>query len=231
MKLGIKQIARALDLPGGKIERWIRQGRIPLVQRGNICTFDRQTLERWASQHNLVFRPDGKRQEECAIADAPRLTAALHNGGVHYDIEGAGAAEVFQTAVGNMDFIPETDKPLLVRKLVEREALTSTGIGKGIAIPHPREPESLGLKIPSVAACFLAAPIDFQALDGRPVSILFILLSPSVQTHLQILSRLSFCLRQETFITFLKQVPDAETLKNHLGEMETQCENSNRRQP
>jgi len=230
MELSIKQIARALDLPGGKIERWIRQGRIPLVQRGDICTFDRQTLERWASQHNLVFRPDGNQQPESALADEPRLAAALHNGGVYYDIKGTCAAEVFQAAVASMDFIPETDKRLLVQKLEEREALTSTGIGKGIAIPHPRDPESLDLQIPAVAACFLAAPIDFQALDGRPVSILFILLSPSVQTHLQILSRLSFCLRQETFITFLKQVPDAETLMNRLGEMETLSDNNNRRQ-
>jgi PTS system nitrogen regulatory IIA component len=231
MQLSIKKIARALDLPGGKIERWIRQGRIPLVQRGTICTFDQKALERWASQHNLVFRPDGNQKPECALTDEPRLAAALHNGGVHYDIKGTCAAEVFQIAVASMDFIPEADKPHLVQKLEEREALTSTGIGKGIAIPHPRDPESLDLQVPALAACFLAAPIDFQALDGRPVSILFILLSPSVQTHLQILSRLSFCLRQESFITFLKQVPDAEALKNRLDEMETLCENSNRRQP
>jgi len=230
MRLGIEQIACALDLPRGKVERWIRQGRIPLVQRGNICTFDRQTLDRWASQHNLVFRPDGKRQQECTLVEAPGLTAALRNGGVHYGIEGTCAAEVLQAAVGRINIIPETDKPLLVQKLEEREALTSTGIGKGIAIPHPREPESLNLQIPAVAACFLAAPINYQALDGRPVSILFILLSPSVQTHLQVLSKLSFCLRQEAFVAFLKQPPEAEALITRLGEMETLCENNNRRQ-
>jgi PTS system nitrogen regulatory IIA component len=230
MKLGIEQIACALDLPRGKIERWIRQGRIPLVQQGRICTFDRQTLERWATQHNLAFRPDAKQPQECAITDEPSLTDALRNGGIHYDIEGTCAAEVFQAAVGRMAVIPEADKPHLVQRLEEREALTSTGIGNGIAIPHPREPESLNLKTPAVAACFLSAPIDYQALDGRPVSILFMLLSPSVQTHLQILSRLSFCLRQEAFIAFLKQQPEAEALMSRLGEMETLCENNNRRQ-
>lgn len=230
MKLAIEQIACALDLPRGKIERWIRQGRIPLVQRGRICTFDRQTLERWASQHNLEFRPDAKRPQECAITDEPSLTAALRNGGIHYGIEGRCVAEVFQAAVGRMTVIPETDKPHLIQRLEEREALTSTGIGNGIAIPHPREPESLGLQIPAVAACFLSAPIDYHALDGRPVSILFMLLSPSVQTHLRILSRLSFCLRQETFVTFLKQPPEAEAFMARLGEMETLCENNNQRQ-
>lgn len=229
MKLAIAQIARALDLPRGKIERWIRQGRIPLVQRDNICTFDQQTLAQWAAQHNLTFRPDRDRANARTPSDGSSLATALRNGGIYYDLEGTHAADVFQAAVKRMDFIPEPDKPRLVQKLEERETLTSTGIGKGIAIPHPREPESLGLQIPAVTACFLADPIDFQALDGRPVSILFILLSPSVRTHLQILSRLSFCLRQEAFVTFLKQSPEAKTLMTRLGEMETLCENSGQR--
>lgn len=229
MKLGIAQIACALDLPQGKIERWIRQGRIPLVQRDNICTFDRQALTQWAAQHNLTFRPDRDPPNKCAPSDGSSLATALRNGGIYYDIKGTDATEVFQEAVERMDFISAPDKLSLVQKLAEREALTSTGIGKGIAIPHPREPESLGLQIPAVTACFLANPIDFQALDGRPVSIMFILLSPSVRTHLQILSRLSFCLRQEAFVTFLKQPPEAKTLMTRLGEMETLCEKSGQR--
>lgn len=229
MKLAIAQIATALDLPRGKIERWIRQGRIPLVQRDNICTFDRQTLTQWAAQHNLTFRPDRDRAKVRTPSDGSSLATALRNGGIYYNLNGTHAADVFQEAIERMDFIPEPDKPRLVQKLEERETLTSTGIGNGIAIPHPREPESLGLQIPAVTACFLANPIDFQALDGRPVSILFILLSPSVRTHLQILSRLSFCLRQEAFVTFLKQSPEATTLMTRLGEMETLCEKSGQR--
>ena len=194
-----------------------------------MCTFDRQTLVRWASQHNLIFRPGEDRPHECVPSDGSSLATALGNGGIYYDIRGTHAAEVFQATVERMEHIPEPDKPRLVQKLEEREALTSTGIGKGIAIPHPREPESLDLQIPAVTACFLATPIDFQALDGRPVSIMFILLSPSVRTHLQILSRLSFCLRQEAFVAFLKQPPEAEALLTRLGEMETLCEKSGQR--
>jgi PTS system nitrogen regulatory IIA component len=230
MQLSIEKIACALDLPKGKIERWVRQGRIPLVRRDDICTFDRQTLERWARQHNLAFRPGAQQPQECVISDETSLTAALQNGGVHYDVEGTLTPAVFASAVDRIECIPAAVKPRLVEKLAEREALASTGIGKGIAIPHPREPESVGIQTPAVAACFLSAPIDFQALDGRPVSTLFILLSPSVQAHLQILSRLSFCLRQEAFIAFLKQPPDPETLITRLGQMEALCEKSNPRQ-
>jgi PTS system nitrogen regulatory IIA component len=229
MKLGIEQIACALDLPQGKIERWIRQGRIPLVQRDHICTFDQQVLKRWAAQHNLEFRPERHHPVECLLSEDVTLEAALRNGGIHYGIEGRQVVDVFQAAVERIEAIPAADKPRLVQKLEERERLTSTGIGKGVAIPHPREPESLGIQISAVAACFLANPVEFQALDGRPVDIMFILLSPSVRCHLQILSRLSFCLRQESFITFLKKTPEADALMNHLGKMEALCEKSGQR--
>jgi nitrogen PTS system EIIA component len=224
MQLSIEKIAHALALPKGKIERWIRQGRIPLVRQDNACTFDQHALERWASQHNLTFRPDEPQIQKCTPSDENSLTAALENGGIHYDVAGTQAGEVFQSAVDHLDCVPAANAPLLVEKLIEREALASTGIGKGIAIPHPREPESIGIRNPAVAACFLSAPIEFHALDGRPVSILFILLSPSVQAHLQILSKLSFCLRQEDFVAFLKTRPRPEALMSRLGEMEPLCD-------
>lgn len=224
MQLSIEKIACALDLPKGKIERWIRQGRIPLVRQDNMCTFDRQNLERWASQHNLAFRPGEPQLQECGLSDHTSLVAALNNGGVHRDVPGTRPLEVLREAVDRIDCIPAPDKPLILEKLIEREALASTGIGKGIAIPHPREPESMGISMSAVAACFLSAPIDFQALDGRPVSILFILLSPTVQVHLQILSRLSFCLRQEDFIAFLFPPPEPAALVSRLGQMESLCE-------
>ena len=229
MQLSIQQMACALDLPQGKIERWIRQGRIPLVRRDHMCTFDRQTLERWASQHNLEFHPDRKEPPECVLVDDTRLSTALQNGGIHHGLAGRKAVDVFRAAVAKIDFIPEEQKTPLVQKLEEREALTSTGIGKGIALPHPREPESLGLEHPAVAACFLSNPIDFQALDGRPVDIMFILLSPTVKIHLQLLSKLSYCLRQEDFVAFLQQTPGEDALITRLDELEALCEQGDRR--
>ena len=230
MQLSIEKIACALDLPKGKIERWIRQGRIPLVRQDNVCTFDQQALERWASQHNLTFRPDEPQLQECGLTDQTSLAAALKWGGVHRDGPGTQVADVMRAAVDRIGCIAVPDKPRLVEKLLEREALASTGIGKGIAIPHPREPESVGIDTPAVAACFLSAPIEFHSLDGRPVAILFILLSPSVQVHLQILSRLSFCLRQEDFVAFLQQRPEPAALVSRLDQMENLCEKRDSRQ-
>jgi PTS system nitrogen regulatory IIA component len=79
--------------------------------------------------------------------------------------------------------------------LLAREALGSTGVGDGIAIPHVRNPIVLHVPRATVTLCFLENPVDFNALDGRPVTTLFTVVSPTVKAHLHLLSRLAFCLR------------------------------------
>jgi len=77
--------------------------------------------------------------------------------------------------------------------------LESTAIGDGIAIPHVRNPIVLHVPQPVVTLCFLEAPVDFGALDEKPVHTLFTLISPTVKAHLHLLSRLAFALRNPDF--------------------------------
>ena len=96
---------------------------------------------------------------------------------------------------------------------IAREKMMSTAIGNGIAIPHVRNPVVLHIDHPSITLCFLKNPVDFKALDSKPVSILFILLSPSVKKHLAILSRLAFCLQNTKFQEYLHtQAPREQIL-------------------
>jgi PTS system nitrogen regulatory IIA component len=73
----------------------------------------------------------------------------------------------------------------------------STGIGGGIAIPHVRNPIVLHVDAPFVTLCLLRHPVDFDAVDGKPVHALFTVISPSVPTHLRILAQLGFVLRDD----------------------------------
>jgi PTS system nitrogen regulatory IIA component len=224
MKLTIDQIACALDLPRRKIERWIRQGRIPLNRRGDACIFNRQALERWAEAHHLRFDLEGETPERCTRPPSESLVSALAQGGIHYAIEGQGVADIINAVVERLTMIAPDIKSELAAKLIERENLTSTGLGNGIAVPHPREPESLAIASASISACYLKTPVDFNALDGKPVSLLFVLLSPSVRIHLQLLSRLSYCLRDKAFVGFLHQCPDPERLHAEFAALEARWE-------
>ncbi len=226
MKMTVDQIVCALALPQRKIERWIRQGRIPLNRRGDICLFDRLALERWAEQHHLRFSTDTHPSANGKRPPSENLCAALDQGGIHYHIEGQAVDAIIGNAVERLTVVAPEIKPNLVAKLMERENLTSTGLGNGIAVPHPREPESLTITTASISACYLKTPVDFKALDGKPVSLLFILLSPSVRTHLQLLSRLSYCLRNRAFVTFLHSSPQPDKLRERFAAMEVKWEHT-----
>ncbi len=85
---------------------------------------------------------------------------------------------------------PALDRQAILRSLIERERLGSTGIGHGIALPHGR---LQGLPRPIGAFATLARGIDYHAVDRKPVTMAFALLVPddAIETHLRILSRLA----------------------------------------
>ena len=93
--------------------------------------------------------------------------------------------------------------------LLERENLGSTGFGNGTALPHARIPE-----LKKVYGIFarLNSPIDFEAIDGKPVDLVFVLLSPegSGADHLTALAKVSRILKDEATCTKLRQVDSAE---------------------
>ena len=96
--------------------------------------------------------------------------------------------------------LPEgTDRELILRLFLAREASASTAIGDGIALPHVRNPIVLHVVRPMVTLCFLEHPVDYGALDGKPVHVLFSLICPTVRSHMQTLSRLSYALQDQKF--------------------------------
>ncbi|TXL73981.1 PTS IIA-like nitrogen regulatory protein PtsN [Vineibacter terrae] len=95
--------------------------------------------------------------------------------------------------------------------LLERERLGSTGLGGGIAIPHGKM-SGLG-RLYGVFAR-LAAPIDFEAIDARPVDLMFVLLAPESAgaDHLKALSRVSRALRDRVLVEKLRATDRADAL-------------------
>ena len=85
---------------------------------------------------------------------------------------------------------PELVQSDIFNALINREKLGSTGLGKGVAIPHGR---MASLEKPVCAFVKLANPVDFDATDGQPVDLIFTLLVPedSTEEHLQVLSTIA----------------------------------------
>lgn len=228
--MSINDIANCLDLPASTVDRWIRQGRIPVRRIGGLCDFEASALKRWAASKQLPFHLSNDNVGSAPTArneDAPvSLAEAMTRGGVCHGIQGQNVSEVLAAAVKCVAGIDESEKASLLEALLERERLTSTGIGNGVAIPHPRAPLAETHIKPQITTCFLSEAVDFRAVDDRPVFVLFILISDSVQTHLHLLSRLAYGLRDKTFIEVLQTRPDEAALLAHIADFEHRLDHS-----
>lgn len=207
MKLTIPEIARCLALPESTVNRWIRQGRMPVKRVDNTCYFSQAALERWARERNLPYCPPNTDQQTCGQPPQEDLERAMKRGGIHYHVQASDVESALRAAAELVPELSDEQRDELFQSLLARERLASTGIGRGVAIPHPRTPATAYAEPARITTCFLENPIDFNAVDDEPVFVLFVLLSPSVKQHLHLLSRLAFCVRDDTFVDFLKSAP------------------------
>jgi PTS system nitrogen regulatory IIA component len=199
MRLTVHDAARLLSVSEKTIYRWIKGGSIPAYQINEQYRFNRAELLEWATARRINVSPEIFMEPEVGDAPPPMLSEALQVGGVYYRVGGSNKASVLQAMVDMIKLPEEVDRVFLHQVLLAREALGSTGIGEGIAIPHVRNPIVLHLTRPVVTLAFLEHPVDFGALDGQPVTTLFTLISPTVRAHLHLLSRLMFTLRNPDF--------------------------------
>jgi PTS system nitrogen regulatory IIA component len=211
MKLTVRDAARLLSVSEKTVYRWIKQGAIPAYQINDQYRFNRAELLEWATSRKLHVSPEIFAEPEGSQTPPPSLSEALAAGGVYYRVGGNDKASVLHAVVDMIKLPEEVDRDFLYQVLLAREALGSTGIGEGIAIPHVRNPIVLHLSRPMVTLCFLERPVDFGAIDGQLVTTLFTLISPTVRAHLHLLSRLGFALRDPGFKgAVLRQAPREE---------------------
>jgi PTS system nitrogen regulatory IIA component len=109
------------------------------------------------------------------------------------------------------------DAAALYRALLEREQLGSTGIGSGVAIPHCK---LKGLDEGVLAVGIARPPVAFDAPDGKPVGVFFLVLSPdgSPAEHLQTLARISRWVRSDSHVETLLGLQDSGAIYDFLKE-------------
>jgi fructose-specific phosphotransferase system IIA component len=113
------------------------------------------------------------------------------------------------------------DKPSVIDAVLMREQTRSTGIGSGIAIPHGK---CRGVTELVMALGITAMPVDFESIDGKPVKIVVLLVSPTDRTgpHIQALARISRLMLDEKFKEDLESSKSAEQLYELVSERENQ---------
>jgi PTS system nitrogen regulatory IIA component len=141
-----------------------------------------------------------------------RLASLIERGGVYLDVPGATPKDLLAAVINCLPPIPSLDINELYREILEREALVSTGIGRGIALPHPRKPMMKEDDEPFAAIIFPAQPLDWNAPDGEKVHTVFLIVSTSTKQHLDTLSKINFLCQQEEFYNLIKERASEEVI-------------------
>jgi len=145
------------------------------------------------------------------------LYSLIDRGDVYYNIKGSTPAEVLASLVKVAKMPKSIDKKALREALMERESIATTAIGNGFAIPHPRHHLAAGEKDTMVAVAYLDTPLEWGALDGKPVSTLFLVLSAEVQNHLSALSAIACLAGNEKFKMMMAKQPSKKEMLEYLS--------------
>jgi PTS system nitrogen regulatory IIA component len=204
MMFSIREAARFFEVPVSTIVDWIEDRALPAYRLNGQYRFNRAELIEWATVTGTRASPD-LLAGPYADDSLPDVAGALEAGGIFHGLKCDSREKALRAIVDLLRLPPSADRTSLLQVLLAREALGSTGVGAGIAIPHPRQPIVLDEAGPMVTLCFLEKAVDFGALDGEPVSVLFTLISPTARAHLHLLSRLASILHDAAFLKALKE--------------------------
>ena len=220
MQLTLRQAASYLGVSDATARRWIGERGLPVHKVSERLYLNAIELWEWAVEQGVTVSRSLLDHARRAPDEVPPMSHLLRAGGIFYDIEAIAKGDVLREFVERLPLPPEQDRATLLSVLEAREAMGSTGIGDGIAIPHVRNPIVLHLDQPFVTLGLLHHPVDFEAVDGQPVHALFVVVSPTVPVHLRILAQLGFLLRDDTLRDMVRQRVPAEEILGRIEMLE-----------
>ena len=231
MDLKLKDIAEMLNVSKTTIRRWLRDGKIPAYLINNQYRFNRHEIEDWVMRHRVGNSVDFKEEHE---VQAPTQVAnegvvhggskqfglyrAIHKGGVLDEVPGIDKEAVIQTTMDLMAHKLGVDGEVVTELLLDREHLMPTALNNGIGVPHTRDFLLDGQDV--VIVVFPEVPLNYGALDGKPVHTLFFLFASDDRRHLHLLAKIAHLASQPETVEFLRQRPKKDQLLEFIKEWE-----------
>jgi nitrogen PTS system EIIA component len=223
MELKIKDIVDILQVSEKTVYRWIKDKKIPCYRINHQYRFSRSEINEWILSNKIELSSSFIQLTNVERPD--RLSQLIEKGGIVTQVSGKNVREVLENAVHRTITPQNISKEEILSALLDREELMPTAVGKGIAIPHPRNPIITDLKNACVSICCLEQPVDFGSLDNQPVHTLFILLTASPKMHLEVLSKISYLCQDEAFLHILMEHPTKDIILEYVRKREFEWQN------
>lgn len=220
MQLLLADVARMFGVSEQTVTGWVNDANLPCEAIEDRYRFNRTELLEWATLRKLTVSPSVFQNINGNRVGQRSLAGALERGGIVYGVPAADKSAAIEAIVDGLPLPDDCDRELLLQLFRAREALGSTALDGGIAIPHPRRPIVLGVDWPLARLVFLADPVDFQAADGTPVDTLIAIIAPTVHEHLQLLARLGAVLKSPRVRQALRERAPASELLERINAAE-----------
>lgn len=224
MQLTPREAASYLGVTEAVLRRWIAQRELPVHRANEREYLNAVEVWEWAVEHNVAVSRSLLDRARRNPDELPPMSELLRRGGIVHDLPGTDTPGALRALVQHLPLPAEIDRDFLFSILEAREAMGSTGIGDGIAIPHVRNPIVLQVEAPFVTLCLLRQAVDFGAIDGQPVHALFVVVSPTVPGHLRALAQLGFLLRDDVLRGLLRDRAPEHAIMTRIVHLESQAQ-------
>lgn len=205
MDLKIKDVAELLKVSETTIAEWVEQGKIPGYHLGKQYRFNRHEIENWMLRTHLppIFAADSlpKTGKQHFI-----LYRSLHQGKVLSELAATTKEELIRKTTAQIAPELNVDADVLAELLLDREALMSTSLGQGIAVPHIRDFLGKGV-MDRIFVVYAHPALEYGSLDKEPVHTLFFLFAGSDKNHLHLLAKVAHFVSSSENKNFLLQKP------------------------
>ncbi|MBR0459613.1 MAG: PTS sugar transporter subunit IIA [Victivallales bacterium] len=220
MILTLKELSEHLKVNDRTILRMLKTGQIQGVKIGGQWRFN-------GSQIDNIFFPGHINSDDVPLEEftqsqfAIPVSRLINEERIFLNMKATNVEEAInELTVPSLFNTLVLDVPALRANCLARENLLSTGVGNGLAIPHPRDP------VPSLkaAGCVVigrsSKGIPFNAPDGKPVKLFFLIVSQTIQLHLHLMGRMSNLMRNTKFIQVCLKAKDPALIIRAIMEHE-----------
>jgi nitrogen PTS system EIIA component len=238
MDLKIKDVAELLSVSESTVRRWLTDGKIPAYRINHQYRFSSIEIENWMMRCKLksteegfspfnetqIYPPieGGKDAQEVSSRGGMHhfcLYRAIHQGDVFSNIPGRTKEELIRWTTKAVASKLGVDAEILSELLLDREKLMPTALNNGIAVPHTRDFLRQG-PLDMVFVVYPKDPIEYGALDGKAVHVLFFLFASNDKGHLQLLAKLAHLGSHPVAHEFLFAKPDKKLLLDFIRSWE-----------
>ena len=219
--LTTKELAEYLKLNEKTVIKMAQSGELPGVKLGGQWRFHLVSIDAYLQRK--IIRSSDEELNTIIKKEVPviLLSRLVDEKNIDLNFEGGSYDEMLRhlaQMAANTQLTPDGKE--LLRELKMRENMLSTALGSGIAIPHPRNPSEKLFPKPGLIIVYSGRGIDFNAPDGKPVQLFFLICAPDETVHLKMLASIAKLVHKQRILERIAETGKVEEVMKILLEFD-----------